>query len=208
MIETDFGVYSPKALGNEQERKNRLSMLGDSHIAPLTVFVEELRTEIGPDYDVPYFDPLDGGIEAKALFVLEAPGAKATQSGFISRDNPDETAKNMLAFLIEAELKRSDTILWNVVPWYIGDDTRIRPANSRDIRDGLPYLEKLTKLLPHLKVIALVGKKASRASAMIRSITQLPVIETYHPSPRFVNIETGNREKIISSFREVSAHLQ
>lgn len=36
-------------------------MLEEAHIAPLTEYVRQLRS---PDVEVPYFDPLDGGINA------------------------------------------------------------------------------------------------------------------------------------------------
>ena len=40
---------------------------------------------------IPHFDPLDGGSNAQVLFLMEAPGPKASASGFVSRNNPDET---------------------------------------------------------------------------------------------------------------------
>lgn len=83
-----------KLLGNSDARDARYLQLHEPHIAPLTLFVETLRTQLGPIAGIPYFDPSDGGITAKLLYLLEAPGAKALFSGFISRNNPDETAKN------------------------------------------------------------------------------------------------------------------
>jgi hypothetical protein len=61
---------------------------------------------MGPDHAIPYFDPLDGGVGASVLFLLEAPGPRAVASGFISRDNPDETAKNFHEFNAAAGLAR------------------------------------------------------------------------------------------------------
>jgi len=84
----------PKSLGDAEQRRARTALLSEPHIQPLTEFVERMRFTKGPDYGIPYFDPLDGGVDAKALFLLEAPGPKAIRSGFISRNNPDETAKN------------------------------------------------------------------------------------------------------------------
>ena len=42
-------------------------MLKDAHIARLTSYVEELRERprVEVTYEVPYFDPLDGGVNAK-----------------------------------------------------------------------------------------------------------------------------------------------
>src|SRR5207244_3223510 len=79
----------PKSLGSPVARAARHAELHERHIAPLTAFVDALRVEMGSHYQIPYFDPHDGGIAAEVLYLLEAPGAKAVFSGFISRDNPD-----------------------------------------------------------------------------------------------------------------------
>src|SRR5689334_1377344 len=86
---------APKLLGIAEARADRLGQLQEPHIAPLTAFVDHLRAEAGPGASIPYFDPWDAGIGAEILFLLEAPGPKAVKSGFVSRNNPDETAKNM-----------------------------------------------------------------------------------------------------------------
>jgi uracil-DNA glycosylase len=67
----------------------RAAKLTEPHVAPLTAFVEALRAEMGPGVGLPHFDPLDGGVEAEVLYLLEAPGPRAVESGFISRNNPD-----------------------------------------------------------------------------------------------------------------------
>jgi hypothetical protein len=84
----------PKSLGYIHERRSRLARLRESHVAPLTDFVERVRQERGCGDHFPYFDPFDGGVNARCLFVLEAPGPKAVESGFILRNNPDESARN------------------------------------------------------------------------------------------------------------------
>ena len=48
-----------------------------SHVEPLADLVAAIRQAKGPEYDVPDFDPLDGGIAAEVLFLLEAVGPKA-----------------------------------------------------------------------------------------------------------------------------------
>ena len=119
-----------QSLGSLEARAARQAELGDPHIAPLTAFVDRLRAEMGSDYQIPYFDPWDGGTAAEVLFLLEAPGAKAVASGFISRNNPDETAKNFFQLNRESGISRKRTITWNIVPWYLGSGSRIRPATS------------------------------------------------------------------------------
>src|ERR1039457_843421 len=79
-----------KLLGDTRARELRLSLIREPHIAPLTEFVEALRAEAGPEFQIPYFDPWDGGIEAKVLLLLEAPGPKAIKSGFVSKYRSEE----------------------------------------------------------------------------------------------------------------------
>jgi len=64
------------ALGDPDEQRRRREHLRESHIAPLTDYVEQLRKTLGHNQEIPYFDPCDGGINAKLLFLLEAPGPK------------------------------------------------------------------------------------------------------------------------------------
>jgi len=127
------------------------------------------------------------GTDAKALFLLEAPGPKAITSGYISRNNPDQTAKHLCELMHGARINRKDTLLWNIVPWYIGDGHRILPVTTSDLSDALPYLQDLLALLPQLQIIVLIGKKAQSAREQVRALTNASVIETHHPSPRVFN---------------------
>ena len=85
-------------------------------MAPLTEFVEVLRAEHGPDARIADFDPWDGGVDAEVLFLLEAPGPKAIASGFVSRNSPDESARNFHRANAEAGIARERTVTWNIVP--------------------------------------------------------------------------------------------
>jgi uracil-DNA glycosylase len=178
-------------------------MLREPHILPLTAFVSEIRAAENLQNEVPYFDPFDGGTEARFLFILEAPGPRAVASGFISRNNPDESAKNMFQLLNEAGFARGDTLLWNIVPWYIGDGTKIRVANISDITRGVAYLGKLVALLQKLQCIVLVGKKAASARTEIGKIWSRAIFETPHPSPKFVNRLPSNRLFLLDSFKKI-----
>ncbi len=71
--------------------------VGDpTHIAPLNRFAAALRARHG---DVPRFDSLDGGIDARVLVLLETPGPASASTGTTSRDNPTGTARNLTRFL-------------------------------------------------------------------------------------------------------------
>ncbi len=198
----------PKSLKNPATRATRLSMLSEAHIAPLVAFVAEIRREMGNEYQIPEFDPMDGGTQAECLFLMEAPGQKAIASGFKSRNNPDETAKNFFELNQAVGLKRSRTVSWNVVPWYVGNGTKIRPVNVKDLERSLPYISRLLKLLPRLRLVVLVGQKAARAELLIAQLNpSLKILKTPHPSPLFVNRSPENRAIIQDSFWEVVAIL-
>jgi hypothetical protein len=98
-----------------------------------------------------------------------------TSSGFISRDNDDPTAEATYRFMGMAGISRSMTLLWNAVPWWDGT----RKISGQQLRDGLACIDMLLALLPNVRAIVLVGKKAQRA----QSHFVLPVFTSSHPSP-------------------------
>ncbi len=200
-----YSADDPYALNQEAERQRRRAMLHEAHIKPLAQYVRYVQKQVGAAYKLPDFDPCDGGINAKALFLLETPGRKAHGSTFVSRNNPDPTARNLCQLLAEAGIPRGDTIIWNIVPWYIGTETNIRPAGTRHIQEAMPYTLGLLRLLPHLRVLVLVGKKAQSAAATFRTHTHLPLIETPHMSATNLNTRPDMRAAILAHFRQVGA---
>ena len=113
---------APRSMRNAGVRSRRKAMLDLPHIAPLTDFATRLR-ERG-SVEVPEFDPLDGGISARVLFLFEKPGpmtaegGKRVGSGFISRNNDDATAEATFHFMQQAAIPRKSTVTWNVIPWW------------------------------------------------------------------------------------------
>lgn len=175
----------------------------------LTNFVHRLRERMGTQVVIPYINPWDGGIEAKVMFLLEAPGAKARNSGFVSMNNPDETAKNFFEISRESGIDRKQIVTWNTVPWYIGSDSKIRPANSSDISAGVGSLAELLELLPKLKAIVLVGGKAQKAEDHIRQTAPyLQIFKSPHPSPLFVNRKPENRLILLKHWQAVQLFLE
>ena len=198
----------PKSLCNPIAIQFRLAGIFEPHISPLTAFVETIRKETGLAREIPYFDPLDGGINAKCLFPFEAPGPRAVYSGFISRNNPDESAKNFFELNKQAGLPRELTISWNVVPWYIGSGTKIRPTNNNDIDKGKKYLLNLLSLLPNLRIIVLGGRKAQKAKALITAnYPEITIVQMPHRSPLFVNNAPENKFKIVRILQAVKERL-
>ena len=111
----------PNALRFPEEQEARNLLIDEPDVAPLNAMVRRIRDTKGPDYHIPYFDPCDGGIHARMLILMEAPGPKAIGpraggSGFVSRNNPDPTASNLCKILQEVGIPRRETVIWNVVP--------------------------------------------------------------------------------------------
>lgn len=198
----------PKQLGVPSVLASRQLLLNTPHVVPLTKFVHKLREKMGSDASIPYFDPLDGGVNAELLFLLEAPGPRARNSGFVSRDNPDETAKNLHELSREAGIDRTRVVLWNVVPWYIGNGKKIRPANTNDINDGLSSLTELMQLLKNVRGVVLLGKNAQKSKKLVTKINpHLRIFECPHPSPLFVNRHPWNRRVLLEALKGAQAFL-
>jgi uracil-DNA glycosylase len=209
-MQIEYFEDKPKLLASLAARAARKKQLNEPHIAPLTAFVQKLRYGMGAGYEIPYFDPWDGGIAAEVLFLFEAPGPQAKGSGFISRNNPDPSANNFFEFNRQIGICRKRTISWNIVPWYIGIDggSRIRPATSDDIEAGILSLNSLLDLLPNLRCIALFGKKAQRGSNHIKKLRpHVRQFESPHPSLQVVNRDPANKTKILNALREIASFL-
>ncbi|WP_447728525.1 uracil-DNA glycosylase [Enterobacter asburiae] len=181
VVESDLPT-EPKSLKHETNIRHRQSLLTLSHMQPLTAYVENLRKRLGDNVFIPDFDPLDGGINAEFIFLFEKPGPQTDfrngGSGFISRDNNDETAKSVFDFMGQIGLERSRTLLWNTIPAW--DDSRA--FKGFHVRDGIKFLDGLLPLLPNLKTIILVGKQAQKARKGLKA-RGYDVAVSDHPSP-------------------------
>lgn len=159
----------------------RRLMLREPYIAPLTDFVQTMR-KARPTWEFPDFDPLDGGCNADILFLFEKPGPMTSMrgkgSGFISRNNDDPTAEAIFNFMNKANLPRKRAVIWNVVPGWNGT----RKVTSTELRAGVDDLNDLLPLLPMLRTIVLVGRKAQRAASLVEHL-HLRVLSSAHPSP-------------------------
>ena len=186
-------------------RQAREASVWESHVGVLNSFVHQIRQQRAAGKKVPYFDPADGGLNARCLFLLEAPGPKAVESGFVSRNNPDPTASNFFQLNKRAGLPREDTVTWNVIPWYIGSGSKIRPATAADIKSAEPYLARLLTLLPRLSVIVLIGRKAQRARPLVSDIATSPaILEMPHPGPRVFNTSPDARRAMLQTLRKAA----
>ena len=172
-------------------------MLGQPHIRPLVDYAHRLGSS-GRGH-VPHFDPLDGGVSARLLFLFEKPGPKTfppTGSGFIGRNNGDPTAAATHAFMLQAGIPRSATVIWNVIPWW---DGRIKMTSSEK-RDGATELPFLFDLLPFLQAIIFVGKTAFERGIPHVTGRALRVFRSAHRCGSASPLEWGD------AWREIQAH--
>lgn len=150
-------------------------------------------------------------MNAKILWLLEAPGPKATRikgSGFISCNNDNQTAKNTWETREEAGVSRKLVAHWNVIPYYIGSDTKIRAYNSNDVASVRPYIRELLQFFPYLKVVILGGTAARTVWQDFKpQNTDLHIIECPLPSPTNLNTRPGYRDKVVSAWREALKYI-
>jgi len=200
-------MMTPKSLADPATHAARLAAMVEPHVAALRAFVDQLRTEAPTN--VPDFDPLDGGVNAECLFLLETPGRRgADATGFVSRDNADPTARNLDNLCQEAGLDRTRTVIWNVVPWYIGDSQRNRASTSKEIADCSPHLRAFLVQLPHLRAVVLFGKQAQRTANILDDLPRSPqVFQCPHPSGRSLNARPELRDEIRRCLLLVTEYL-
>ncbi|MCE1182497.1 MAG: uracil-DNA glycosylase [Rhodocyclales bacterium] len=150
---------------------------------------------------MPSFDPANGNETARFLFLLEAPGPRALDTGFISYDNPDQSARNLRDQLTAAGINRSEIALWNVIPWYLGDGNRIRAAKNEDYQVAEPYLEPLTHAMRNLCCVVLVGAAARMAHLILSRTTTARILTCHHPSARAMSANPDAAKENIEIFR-------
>jgi uracil-DNA glycosylase len=197
----------PKSLRDPALLEARRAMADAPHVRPLRAFARMIAAERG--VAVPDPDPLDGGVAARLLLLLETPGPSIGRTGFVSRDNPTGTAANLFRFLAEAGIARRDTLIWNAVPWVIHAPGALNRAPRRaEASAAAPYFAPLLALLPRLAVVVPAGRFAREASAPLSALRpELPVVAIPHPSPTYVCTAPAVRERILAGLAEAAAHL-
>lgn len=151
---------------------------------PLNDLVDRMRKKTGYD-KIPRFSTEDGGTDARCLFLFQTPNAIAG-SGQADMNNPDPSARNVKNAIKDAELDRTLTISWNIVPWEHPNP----PAAT--VWEALPWLGDLLELLPNLRVVVLCGGTAQMATRYLYiNYSELCIIHAPHPSLRSL----GNQER-------------
>jgi uracil-DNA glycosylase len=204
MVLSDSDIDNrPRSLRDAAVQQRRKAMLNEPHVARLTDFAAKLRA-MGRG-KVPDFDPLDGGEDALALFLLEKPGRMTERSCFISRNNNDQTAENICKFMGEAGIPRKQTVIWNVVPWW----NCTRKVTEQELRDGADCVKELITILQSLRVVVMVGRRAAKARRILESMVleKMELFTSDHPSPVVRATNRKRWEAIPSEWKKVIPYL-
>ena len=199
---------APKSLADPALLAARRAGVEAPHLAPLRALARRIAAERGAP--VPDPDPLDGGVAARLLLLLETPGPAVLRTGLVSRDSATGTAANLFRFLREAGLARRDTLIWNAIPWVIHAEGALNRAPRRgELRAAEPYVAPLLALLPRLAVVVLAGRVARETAAapLAELRPSLPVIAVPHPSPTYVCTAPAVPARIRAGLREAAAIL-
>ncbi|MGI4858837.1 MAG: uracil-DNA glycosylase [Janthinobacterium lividum] len=200
-----------ETLADADARLRRARLLTAPHMARLTGYAEELarRTRRA----VPYFDPLDGGSNARVMILLQSPARFDSQPRFVSRDNPVPAQKNLKRFLEAASMARQSTVLWNVFPWLPEpSDTRSRGLRSGpsafELASGIAELPALLTLFDHLRIVVLAGRIAQRAADTVgAALPGCTILNMPHPSPLAVCASPDVADEIVRVLEEAKRFL-
>lgn len=202
---------SPRAHRAASAVAAKHARLGEPHVAPLVQLADRIAADTGGPGAVPYPDPTFAGVDARALFLLETPAAKAARStggsGLLSLDNDDVTAETMHRAYDAAGLSRSDTLHWNAVPWIVPGTER-GDLSGVHVPAALPWLAELLGMLHKIQVVVTVGGTARdawlRCLAERPEVPLLPTLHSPHTSARGL-MRPGSRERLASVLKRVAA---
>jgi hypothetical protein len=179
----------------------RHAHVNDPHVLGLTSLVGGLRAR---GLNVPNVDPNDGGINASILFLLETPGPKAV-GGFVSRDNPDPSARNFTQVCEQVGLERTKTAIWNVVPICISTADKSRNPSRSEIIAAVPDTQAFINQFVRLKAVIFCGGSAKIAMPYV-DCHDAKKLATYHTGAQAYN-RPLLRKHIVATFQKANALL-
>ncbi|WP_411282589.1 uracil-DNA glycosylase [Lapillicoccus sp.] len=189
-------------------RISKLARLDQDHVAVLSELVRSWRQ--GPDgrRTVPWFDPDGGGVRARVLLLMEAPGPHTLRDGddgFCSEENADPTNRAVRAARARAGLDQRECLKWNVMPWTPTDrDGRWAAPRVGDLEAARPALVAILRHLPELRAVITFGAPA--LSGLMRALTLetptvvVPVLGVPHPSQRNARRREESGRRIATAF--------
>lgn len=198
----------PRSAAGKRER------LDEPHIAPLNALVRAWRAD-RVTTGIPWFDPDDGGVNARVLILMEAPApatVSQTGSGVCSEDNADPSNRRLSALREAAGISRALCLKWNMVPWAThepGGPVRTPPMSEVDV--AVPYLLQLLDVARNVEVVVTLGNIATGGFMRATSAAEAPalyrVVSAPHPSQRNASARVQAMERIARAFRLAASHI-
>jgi hypothetical protein len=199
---------------SQQRHKDRLVVdaklqrlrRNEPHTAPLVQLVNDMRAAGGAGCIVPDVDPEFGGVDARALVLLNHPIRTTSRrhqgSGLLSLDNADQTAANSYAAYEAVGLDRRYTLHWNASPWM---DQDAQPLDL-GVQAAITYTSRLVELLHDLRIVVLLGSQTQRywprLVAARPRFTRIPTASSWSPGPPGINMP-GRMDDLIQTLRYV-----
>lgn len=140
--------------------KAKQDRIREPHVKTLNDLADKIAAAEGFDPgDVPYVDPDLGGLNARALVMLDNPGPKAKAgvgSGLLSLDNDDPTARCLREAYERHHIAWTDIGAWNAVPF----PTAKRGSSATERQAGALWLRDFVQLCPSLEFVLPLGAAA------------------------------------------------
>lgn len=203
--------HGPAAIA---ERRTRVS---ERHVKPLTDWVSSVRDRLDPCHaaTVCDFDPDGGGVNARVLYLAQDPSSTASQTGFISPDNNDRTAKETTNACLTAGVGALERVHWNAYPWWIDAPCSTPVPRSHELASNM--LSELLELLPDLASVVLIGARAEHSWNRLTRRTPIPSRLRCWPTPHpshggwakpYKPASDGRlgREVVIDALQQARAH--
>lgn len=185
---------------------SRMPRIREPHVAPLNNLADRIADhERIPRGHVPYVDPAQGGIHARALVLLDNPSTQAeagTGTGMLSLDNPDYTALNCRNKYAEVGVDWRYVVHWNVCPFPTANP-RNSKSTTAERRRAVVWTREFVALCPDLRVVLPLGRAAEHGAKIANLAgTGLTVIEDVpHCGQRGLNSKPDTRELFDTAIR-------
>lgn len=198
----------PRAFADERARAERALHIWDERVRPINELIRKISQDVDAP-NLPYNDPLFGGVDAELLIMMKAPEADAapdkTGARFLCFDNADAGAANIFEAFRRSGIARDRCIAWNICPFPI----QAGAPTASELRRAMPYTKELIELLPRLKVVLLLGSPPAKGwdQRLLGGREGITVVAGASPSPPGINSAT-NRASFESAVQQAAAVLE
>lgn len=195
-------------LADAAELAQRRSRVFGAHVEPLNRWVESLRSRLPLGSEVPWFDPADGGVGARLLWLGDEPEQAdlytSGGTGFVSIDGPSHRSQNLRAAAVVAGIDRAALAVWNVQPCNLRELRRAGGGKGVDI-PTVELLQELLGLLPDLQVVVVAGRTPWEVFSRLAGHTSVLVLSTAEVRDGSLDGRPRERAALESVWREAVA---